>query len=1554
MANFDDVMSVYSGACASEKPNVKVIYQNIHKVAPNDDLFYTSVGVNDVMELRAMIDSGSMACTLTSEAVPRLCEAGALSSDSIHPVDVVLVGCGGMKTRAAGACDLLLTVFGQRASVPVLIVDGQIDDMIIGSNFIKHLIRVKKNDIFETRPTRCTDEQQQLLSLLSNVERWRGGSVPDEVGTLRLKQAVTLEPLQEHLVWARLKDCQNISAGSAVVIEPTRARPRPRNILIGRTVAILRKDGWLPVKIINPLPRATTLRRNAKLADVFPCAALEDFDCAEQVQTVAASPMLQLQVSRVDGALENDTNSADSLTVNSEPEHEGAGSDVLRKLGLGDIDIDSPQLTPEGRAKLVQLIARYESIFSRHKLDCGKATGFVHRIRLSDDKPFRLPYRRLSPNHYDKLKQALDEMEECELIRKSCSEYASPLVLVWKKSGDLRLCTDFRWLNARTIKDAHPLPHQADALAALGGNAFFSTMDLTSGYYNVEVHEDDRKFTAFTSPFGLYEYNRLPQGLCNSPATFMRMMLNIFGDQNFSSLLCYLDDLLVFAPTEEVGLQRLEMVFSRLQQHNLKLAQKKCHFMETSVRFLGHVVSEAGIATDPDKIEVITKVTEKDLMEDNSNVPSQSRIRSFLGMVIYYQQFIEGCSAIAKPLFELTTGPRVARHGKGRTKRKALRKLTAADWTDGCRLAFMQLKQALLDQVLLAHPDFNRPFLLSVDASSNGLGAVLSQVAEGADKARPVAFASKSLTYAQSKYPAHRLEFFALRWAVCDKFSHWLKGRPFTVWTDNNPLTYILTKPKLDACEQRWVAKLAPFEFDIRYIPGPKNIVSDALSRPPFAKSSALHRLTRVPYKELLDEAARVQARRVQDVFRWSNHPCEEDDGESRSPTLNKLQTGMTELAMNGQSTAPPPTLPLSCDEVSALLASRAREDPWLHCQALLLPQFPQTLVPAAVTTVGALSRDDIRTKQLEDSVLARVVFYVERGRRPSRRERCHEPREALKLLKSWEKLTLRMGVLYRVSKQPVSKRKSYRLIVPTSLKDTVLKGVHDEAGHQGQQRTLWLTRQRFYWQDLQSDVKEYVKCCRRCVFSKSPEPEARAPLGNIVSTEPLDLVCVDFWCAEDASNKSLDVLVVTDHFTKLAHAFLCPNQTAKAVARQLWDNIFCVYGFPRCIHSDQGANFESNLIAELLSVAGVEKSHTTPYHPMGNGGVERFNRTLGNMIRALPARAKHRWPQMLKSLTFAYNCTVHETTGHAPFQLMFGRTPRLPVDMLFDEVLQDSNVVDYDKYVQCLRRDLQEAIKAAQSSASKQLKRHADLYNRKVRGAPVEVGDHVLLANKGERGKRKLADRWENSLYVVTDKNPDIHVYKLRNPANGQEKTVHRNLIMPVNFLPLCELPDEMDESFSCTVSGQSPTDDMTIEDRTSAWVSELPSAVSGDESPESEGGIPCGVEDRAPAPELFEGDVGPSATSTLTKHTNYAPSLPSSAGSVTPDYDHTHLPHTVSSRNSDLTVAQAPVSDCQTVGSRMISRAGRFIKPVKRLIETMQTQRVWGGGFSRVAVWV
>ncbi|KAK0153851.1 Retrovirus-related Pol polyprotein from transposon gypsy [Merluccius polli] len=635
-----DMESVYSQFCASVEGDATVIFQNTQRLSAKDDLFYTSVSIQSAVTLRAMLDSGSMACSLSSRVLPLLETSNIVSSDSISPTSVVLIGCG----------------------VPTLIVDGQSDDLILGSNVIKHLTRVlKTSDDFWDKvslPDKSAVDDENLLQLLASVEKWRGSEMPDKVGTVKLKHAVTLEPMKEHLVWGRLPSHECLSAGSTVIVEPSESRTVPRTVMVGRIVTPIWGDRWVPVRVINPSNKSVNLRRNCKLADVSPCTALEDFD------------------------------------------------------------------------------------------------------------------------------------------------------------------NDYLYANAKT---------------------------------------DNVK--------------------CN--------------------------------------------------------------------------------------------------------------VRSFLGMVGFYQQFFEGYSSISKPLFALTSGMRKPQHAKGKRNAPVSRKLTSDDWTPECSGAFRTLKQALLDNVTLAHPDFSKPFLLSVDASSNGLGAVLSQLADGDD-----------------------------------------------------------------------------------------------------------------------------------DAFRWSCEP----------PAMLHTQCHSTVA---------------SRAVVSAVLEQSLDQDK-LPPQAFLLPQLVQSVQPPELSEVCPLPGNKLMDAQCADPCLSRVLLFVERQRRPSRREHSHEPVEALRFLRHWDKLT-------------VKTEKDLRYVVPSVLREKVLKGVHDEAGHQGQRRTLYLNRQRFFWHGMERDVRDYVKCCRRCVCSKSPEPEARAHLESVTTSRPLELICIDFWSAEDSSNKSLDVLVVTDHFTKLVQAYLCPNQSAKVVAQQLWNNFFCV-----------------------------------------------------------------------------------------------------------------------------------------------------------------------------------------------------------------------------------------------------------------------------------------------------------------------------------------------------------------------------------------------------------
>ncbi|XP_062852675.1 retrovirus-related Pol polyprotein from transposon 297 [Trichomycterus rosablanca] len=967
--NLEDMISVFEEEYKSNASNKTIVFQNVMNIEKADSLFYADVLVNDKVLLQAVLDSGSMACTMSEEAEQELLKATVVPELGETPTDITLVGCGGVKVQPKCIYQLKMKVYGYTVSVPTLVVPGQKDQLILGTNVIKYIIGQLKQSPVYWRVMNMPEAANELdielfLNMLSGVTRWKGDTIPDVIGTVKLVQAVTLLPKHEHLVWGKLPANAPVSAGSTILVETPKSSTHKKDIIVGRVVTSMSGDRWVPVRIFNPCDRSVMLKRNTKIADVYPCVALEDLDASHELQP-ENNVKAHNQTVR--------TTTASDVSVPSL-------QDRLEKLGLGDLDLESCEVSPYWKEQLFQLILKHKDVFSRHKLDCGRAKDFVHRIHLSDAHPFRLPFRRVPPAQYQKLRQVLSEMEEREIIRKSCSEWASPLVLVWKKNGDLRVCVDYRWLNARTVKDAHPLPHQADCLAALGGNALFSTMDLTSGFFNIEVAEEDKKFTAFTTPNGLLEFNRLPQGLCSSPASFMRLMMNIFGDQNFLTLLCYLDDLLVFAPDEKEALKRLEMVFSRLHEHGLKLAPKKCHFLRRSVKFLGHVVNANGVETDPDKVKVVTSMTQADLMLDDGVTPSQKKIKSFLGMIMYYQRFIANCSRIAKPLFALTAAPK-GKKGHARSA-AAFRKLSPSDWTEEHNNSFQQLKTGLLETVALAHPNFSRPFILSTDASLDGLGAVLSQVAEGESKARPIAFASKALTRAQCNYPAHRLEFLALKWAVCDKFSHWLKGSNFTVWTDNNPLTYILTKPKLDACEQRWVAKLAPYNFSIQYIPGSKNVVADALSRQPFIRSPVSQRLVSESYGALLEESNQIAENAIQDTFRLSAN-AQAVDFASKSP----LQRTLT------------------CEEVSAILKGQAEWDNVTRERtASWLVQNVNQLLPPGQTALPVFTLKDLQEKQQDDATLSRVFSYVVRGTRPSRRERTKETFAVLKTLKQWEK----------------------------------------------------------------------------------------------------------------------------------------------------------------------------------------------------------------------------------------------------------------------------------------------------------------------------------------------------------------------------------------------------------------------------------------------------------------------------------------------------------------------------------------------------------------------
>ncbi|XP_028324387.1 uncharacterized protein LOC114476724 [Gouania willdenowi] len=686
------------------------------------------------------------------------------------------------------------------------------------------------------------------------------------------------------------------------------------------------------------------------------------------------------------------------------------------------------------------------------------------------------------------------------------------------------------------------------------------------------MNEADKAKTAFVTPIGFWEFNRMPQGVTNAPSTFQRLMEKSMGDIHLKEVLVFIDDLIIFSDTLEEHEQRLLRVLPRLKEYGLKLSPEKCKLFQTSVKYLGHIVSEKGVETDPDKI----------LALKSWPIPrTLKEVKSFLGFAGYYRRFIKGYSAIAKPLNDLTRGYTPTSKAQKRSSPVKTQdpKQPGERWSPVCQLAFETLIEKLTSSPVLGFANPKLQYILHTDASNIGLGAALYQEQEG--QLRVIAYASRGLSASKSRYPAHKLEFLALKWSVCEKFHDYLYGANFVVVTDNNPLTYLLTTAKLDAASHRWLAALSTYTFKLQYRAGKQNLDADALSRRPH------NHPTDLTVQKDWDLINQFHGEHVIELGE-----LEELDPDIVSAICHRCLV-TSQPSGSGESTiALVESLSLSAKAIPDCYAS---ED--LH----------------GLTVVPSLSHLSLKEKQRADPVIREVIHQMETGEMVPPRPRQELP-DLVLLMRELNRLELREDILYRRRRD--GDQVSFQLVLPEELRSVIFTSLHDDMGHMGIERTLDLVRSRFFWPHMASDIETKIKTCNRCVRRKAL-PERSAPLVNIKTTRPLELLCMDYLSLEPDQSNTKNILVFTDHFTKFAIAILTANQKAKTVVKCLWENFIVCYRIPERLHTDQGTDFESKLIKELCQLAGIVKTRTTPYHPRGNP-VERFNRTLLNMLGTL------------------------------------------------------------------------------------------------------------------------------------------------------------------------------------------------------------------------------------------------------------------------------------------------------------------------------------------------
>ena len=457
-------------------------------------------------------------------------------------------------------------------------------------------------------------------------------------------------------------------------------------------------------------------------------------------------------------------------------------------------------------------------------------------------------------------------------------------------------------------------------------------------------------------------------------------------------------------------------------------------------------------------------------------------------------------------------------------------------------------------------------------------------------------------------------------------------------------------------------------------------------------------------------------------------------------------------------------------------------------------------VLPMPGSKDSGMTESDWRKEQQSDPQLVQLYDLLERGYHLGSKKKQILQKFPLvePFLKNIKQIQVKDDLLYRkvVSfNQGAIKTCLWQLVLPQQLIKKALTGCHDQVGHLGRDRTLSLLRERFYWPSLYKDAIEHLDSCRKCKLRKSRVP--RAELVPIQASRPMEPVHLDYLCLEPCKGQVENVLVVTDHFTRYAQAFPTKSQTAKATAKVLWHNFICHYGFPEKFISDQGRKFESQLIADLCKLAKVKKIRTSPYHPMTNGQCERFNRTLCDMLGTLETEEKADWKAFLHTLTHAYNCTRNSSTGFSPFYLMFGRHPGLPVDVAFGiHRIGEGVTFSTSKYVDWLQRHLAHAYEKAKTFADKESDRQKALFDRKSKDLRLEPGYLCLVRKTAWKSRHKIQNRWEDDDYVIISQpNCDIPVFAVRNTKTDQEKTLHRNLLLPLGYKLHVDIPEEEDE---------------------------------------------------------------------------------------------------------------------------------------------------------------
>jgi hypothetical protein len=1260
-------------------------------IEPNANFLALQVNFKSVLGL---IDTGAITSCISDQFARFLRLKPVPCKDKIK-----LISANSSPICSLGTVDVELSIQGLVIPFTVHVLKSLSHKLILGQDFLQ-----SSNAVIN-----CGDRSITLFEGLVCAALTR---YQDRESVLRLTQDVILPAATETIVKLFVPNHARRKTGLVETF------PQLKNKFLVVANAVVHPKGSYTIgRILNTGLTPRRLRAKTPIARISLIDVSDPFNAA----------MLS-----IDG--EQETCDKETRRTVQMPEH----ADRLKLLNIKGLTFDNPDLTEEQLSQLTALLYEYQEIFCADYEQLPMSNLPPYEIKLTSNVPIRQKQYPLSPQQEVVMEKIVDKLLQAKIVQPSKSAFNSPALLIRKANFDknkadeisqYRLCVDYRSVNRLVCPEYMPLTSldaACQSLANAGNVRFFSSFDLTSGFYQIPLAEKCREITAFSTRSRHVEFQKMPMGLRNSPAGFLASLYDILRENMSANLSIYMDDCIIFHSNFEEHVSFLGKIFEKLRKAKLRINPRKSLFARNSLVFLGFLFTPEGIRIDPKRFEKIRNLKPARNVKD---------VKILIGFAQYWRKFCRGFSQTIEPL------------------RRLLQKDVKFEWGPDQDKALQKLKDALLSDVVLIFPDLNEKFWLQVDGSKSAIGHALLQMKDGV--LRPVAFGGRSFKQYEQKLSACHSELLAILHAIETYHQFLANGKPFTILSDHCSLKFIKdlrlsTSPKL----VRYSLLLQTLNFDVVHIKGKSNVLADFLSRYPIEEDgkddeiykpepNSIEDVDFFGYLSNIDAEAYVADSQIEfrdlSKKRRRNYRVYEITpiGEENSSVRQEGQTRRSSRRREQVDRREAET-----DNVDNNTDQGAEQEADTALLDEETGQMQNNLHSQLAPEINLESQRD-------DAFFAAIIDYLQNGLLPS------DKNTAQRVLFQADDFFIQDDQLWHLARlknkrlQQISPR-FHQLCIPKCFRMKIMQSIH-EFSHFSFLKCYLTARQKFYWHSMATEFAMFTKSCLVCQQIRNTA-KPHYPLQSIPVSGLFEVLMIDFHEIRQPKRAGKDVfkyvLILIDQMSQFVTLIPTRDMKAETAAQAIMDHFILKFGTFRYLISDRSSSWLNQLFETFLKMPGMQAHHikTSPYRPQTNSLSELQNKHIIRHLRAYCTDSTN-FHEFLPAIAAAINGNVNTALGTSPFFILYGMNYRFPFEtaltsneLSFRDVWDMPGLESLAKRLEIIRDIVHQNIREARANTER-------IKNVNAKPHDFQVGDRVFVS--AEMDSSRITNRKHSPAFI-------------------------------------------------------------------------------------------------------------------------------------------------------------------------------------------------------------